>query len=317
VLQSLAAPIIFLLTVYLILARPFNLNTGFAALVGASAALAVGVISLPDVWTVAHIVWDATFALIAIVVISVVLDGAGLFRWASLKMAILSGGNGRVIFVAVTILGGGVSTLFTNDATVLILTPIIYEMLVALRFSQRMMLPYMMACGFVADTMSIPLVVSNLTNMITARYFELEFGRYALLMLLPSIASLGATLWVLLWYYRKEIPAQFDKTSVAKPESAIRDPFLFKAGIIVLCTMVVAFLLNSTLLDLPISMVIAAGAGLLLLATQKNRIVKPISVVWQAPWHIILFALGMYLVVYGFGRAGLTVALGNVLTWLA
>jgi len=100
------------------LVRPRNLNTGFAALIGAVAALAAGVITLSDVWSVGTIVWDATFALIGIVAISVILDGAGFFRFAALKMARMAGGNGRTIFIAVTLLGAFVSTFFTNDATV-------------------------------------------------------------------------------------------------------------------------------------------------------------------------------------------------------
>ena len=208
--QVVAAPAIFAFTLYLILARPRNLDTGVAAMVGAMLALLAGVITLADVRTVAGIVWDATFALIAIVVISVVLDQAGLFRWAALQMARRAGGNGRSIFLSVILLGAVVSTLFTNDATVLILTPIVYEMLAALGFDNRMMLPYMMACGFVADSMSIPLAVSNLTNMITARYFALDFGRFALLMLLPAVVCLGATVLVLRWYYRREIPSRYD-----------------------------------------------------------------------------------------------------------
>jgi arsenical pump membrane protein len=301
-----AAPAVFLFTLYLVLVRPRNLNTGLAAIIGAGLALLAGVITLTDVRTVAGIVWDATFALIAIVVISVILDQAGLFRWAALQMARRAGGNGRTIFLAVILLGAVVSTLFTNDATVLILTPIVYEMLAALGFDHQMMLPYMIACGFVADSMSVPLAVSNLTNMITARYFALGFGRFALLMLLPALACLGATLLVLRWYYRREIPEHYDQGAVAEPAGAIRDPFLFKVGLGVLGAMVVAFFLNSLLLSVPVSFVMAGGAVALMLATQKNRIVEPLTVLRQAPWHVIIFALGMYLVVYGVGRAGLT-----------
>jgi len=304
--QAVAAPAIFLFTLYLVLARPRNLGTGIAALIGALLALLFGVITLADVTTVAGIVWDSTFALIAIVIISVVLDQAGFFRWAALLMARRAGGNGQTIFTAVILLGALVSTLFTNDATVLILTPILYEMLRALGFDQRMMLPYMIASGFVADALSIPLAVSNLTNMITARYFAYPFARFAMLMLLPSVVALVATLVVLRWYYRREIPASYDQSAVADPAQAIRDPFLFKVGVGVLLAMVLAFFLNSAAGAIPVSFVIASGAAVLLLASRKNRVVQPVQVLKGAPWHVVIFALGMYLVVYGMGNAGLT-----------
>lgn len=315
--QALAAPAIFVVTLYLILARPRNLDTGAAALLGALLALAAGVITLADVTTVAGIVWDATFALIAIVVISAVLDGAGFFRWAALWMARWAGGDGRAIFGAVILLGALVSALFTNDATVLILTPIVYEMLAALGFDHRSMLPYMIACGFIADAMSIPLAVSNLTNMITVRYFDLGFARFALMMALPSLVCLAVSLLVLRWYYRRDLPDRYDQTVLPAPATAIKDPFLFRAGVAVLAAMVVAFFLNSALVSLPVSLVISAGAAILLIATLRNRVVRPMAVLRHAPWQVVLFAMGMYLVVYGMGNAGLTAWSAGWLGWLA
>ncbi len=315
--QALAAPAIFLFTLYLVLARPRRIDTGVAALIGALLALLFGVITLADVRTVAGIVWDSTFALIAIVIISVILDQAGFFRWAALLMARRAGGDGRMIFTAVILLGAFVSTLFTNDATVLILTPILYEMLRALGFDPRMMIPYMIASGFVADALSIPLAVSNLTNMITARYFAYPFARFAVLMLLPSLAALAATLLVLRWYYRRQIPARYDQSVLPEPTKAIRDPFLFRVGAGVLVAMVVAFFLNSAAGAIPVSFVIASGAMILLVASRKNRVVRPMQVLRGAPWHVVIFALGMYLVVYGMGNAGLTTWAAGLLSRLS
>ncbi|MFZ5823226.1 MAG: arsenical efflux pump membrane protein ArsB [Bacillota bacterium] len=315
--QALTAPAIFLFTLYLVLARPRNLDSGLAALIGAVLALISGVITLADVTTVAGIVWDATFALIAIVIISVILDQAGFFRWAALLMARRAGGEGRAIFTAAILMGAFTSTLFTNDATVLILTPILYEMLRALGFDHRTMLPYLMASGFVADAMSIPLAVSNLTNMIAVRYFAFPFGRFALLMLIPSAVTLLATWLVLRWYYRREIPAMYDQSALPPPSSAIRDPFLFKTGLAVLTAMVLAFFLNSAVGSLPVSLVITTGAAILLAASSKNRVVRPVAVLKAAPWHVMLFALGMYLVVYGMGNAGLTGWAAGLLAQLA
>jgi arsenical pump membrane protein len=315
-LRPVLAVLIFLLTLYLVIAKPRNLNDGVSALLGAALSLLTGVIGLSDVLTVVHLVWDATFALIAIVVVSTVLDGAGFFRWAALQVARRAGGSGRAIFRAIILLGALVSTLFTNDATVLILTPIVYELLVALGFSPRQMLPYLVACGFVADAMSIPLAVSNLTNMIAARQFGLDFARYALLMLLPALATLAATLLVLRLYYRRELPDGYDRGALPDPASAIHDPFLFRVGAGVLALMVLAFFLNS-LWHFPVSFVIAAGAVVLLLATRRNRVVEPLAVLRGAPWHVILFASGMFLVVFGLAASGLTHLLAAGLTQLA
>ncbi|WP_374711761.1 arsenical efflux pump membrane protein ArsB [Symbiobacterium terraclitae] len=308
---------IFAGTLYLVIRRPRNLNTGISALLGALLALLAGAITLADVQSVVGIVWDATLALVAIMIISALLEQAGFFRWAALHMARHAGGSGRGVFVAVILLATAVSAFFTNDATVLIVTPIVLEMAEALGFGQRSFLPFAMACGFIADAMSIPLAVSNLTNMIVARFFDLSFARFALVMLLPSLACLLVTTAVLLWYYRREIPRRVDVSGLASPAAAIRDPFLFRVGMAVVSGMVLAFLLNRTLFEVPTSLVMSAGAILLLLASFRNRVVEPWRAIRQAPWHVVAFAVGMYLVVFAVGKAGLTDLTARALQGLA
>jgi len=297
---------IFAGTLFLVIRRPWNLNTGISAILGALLALLAGSITLVDVESVIGIVWDATLALVAIMVISALLEQAGFFRWAALHMARHAGGSGRELFVAVILLATAVSAFFTNDATVLIVTPIVLEMVEALGFGHRAFLPFAMACGFMADAMSIPLAVSNLTNMIVARYFDLSFARFALVMLLPSLACLGVTTAVLLWYYRRDIPRRVDSSGLAAPAGAIRDPFLFRVGVAVVCGMILAFLFNRTLIHVPTSVIMSAGALVLLLAAHRNRVVEPWRAIRQAPWHVVAFAVGMYLVVFALGKAGLT-----------
>ena len=102
--------------------------------------------------------------------------------------------GGRRLFVGVVLLAALVSALFTNDTTVLILTPIIYELLGALGIAHGRRLPYLMACGFSADAMSLPFPMSNLTNIIVADHYDLTFGRFTAMMALPSLAALGSSL---------------------------------------------------------------------------------------------------------------------------
>lgn len=314
--QLALAVAIFLLTLTLVLARPRGLDNGLAATLGAGLALVAGVVSWADVRHVVGIVWNATLALIGIIVISVLLDQAGFFRWAALHLARWAGGDGRRLLIYIILLGAFVSTFFTNDSTVLILTPIVYELLKALGITGRGALPYLMACGFIADAMSIPLSVSNLTNIIAADFFDLSFARFAGLMLLPAAATLAASLAALLWYYRRETPATCDSSALADPRLAVDDRFLFLTGIAVLLGMVVFFFAGHRL-GVPASAVMGTGAALLLLATRVNRVVQPWRVLRRAPWGVVVFSLGMYLVVFGMGKAGLTAASARLLGWLA
>ena len=128
------------------------------------------------------------------------------------------------------LLGAAVSALFANDGAALILTPIVISLLVALRFSAGATLAFVMAAGFIADTASLPLVVSNLVNIVSADYFGLGFAEYASVMVPVNIASVAATLLVLFLYFRRDIPRQYALDALKAPSEAIHDHATFKVG---------------------------------------------------------------------------------------
>ncbi|SDG82023.1 MULTISPECIES: arsenic transporter [unclassified Duganella] len=308
----LIAFLIFLATLILVIWQPRGLGIGWSASAGAAVALLAGVIHIADIPVVWHIVWNATGTFVAVIIISLLLDKAGFFEWAALHVARWGRGSGKRLFVLLVLLGAAVAALFANDGAALILTPIVIAMLRALRFSAKATLAFVMAAGFIADTASLPLVVSNLVNIVSADYFGIGFSRYAAVMVPVDLVAVAATLAALMWFFRKDIPANYDLAQLKAPAEAIHDRATFVTGWWVLGLLLVGFFWLEQL-GVPISAVAAAGAALLLVVAARGHKISTREVLGSAPWQVVVFSLGMYLVVYGLRNAGLTDYLTGVL----
>ena len=312
----LTALLIFIATITLVIWQPRGLGIGWSACLGAVAALLAGVVQFSDIPVVWHIVWNATATFIAIIITSLLLDEAGFFEWAALHVARWGGGRGRWLFVLIVLLGAAVSSVFANDGAALILTPIVMAMLLALGFSTGATLAFVMAAGFIADVASLPLVVSNLVNIVSADFFELGFKDYAAVMVPVNLAAVAAALAMLLVVFGREIPAAYDITQLREPKTAIKDIHTFTMGWVVLALLLIGFFALEPL-GVPISVVAAAGSTLLLVVAARGRVINVRSVLRGAPWQIVVFSLGMYLVVFGLRNQGLTAELAVLLDHFA
>ena len=312
----LAALLIFLATIVLVIWQPRGLGIGWSATLGAVVALLSGVVHLGDIPVVWQIVWNATAAFIAIIIISLLLDEAGFFEWAALHVARWGGGKGRMLFALIILLGAAVAALFANDGAALILTPIVMAMLLALGFSPAATLAFVMAAGFIADAASLPLVVSNLVNIVSADFFNIGFNDYAAVMIPVNIVAIIASLVVLSIYFRRSIPAHYDVNQLKQPNEAIRDAATFRFGWVVLVLLLVGFF-GLEPLGVPVSAVAAAGALLLLAVAARGHVISTRKVIREAPWQIVVFSLGMYLVVYGLRNQGLTEHIARLLDYCA
>lgn len=312
----LLAGIIFMLTIILVIWQPKGLGIGWSASFGALLALLSGVVQVGDIPVVWHIVWNATATFIAIIIISLLLDESGFFEWSALHVARWGGGSGRLLFSYIILLGAVVAALFANDGAALILTPIVIAMLLALGVSRGATLAFVMAAGFIADTASLPLIVSNLVNIVSADFFGLGFNEYAAIMVPVNLAAIAATLVMLHLFFRKDIPVTYEVSQLKVPKEAIRDLPTFKTGWWVLALLLLGFF-GLEPLGVPVSLISAAGALILLAVAKKGHGINTGKVLRGAPWQIVIFSLGMYLVVYGLRNAGLTDGLSALLNLFA
>ena len=301
----LLASSIFFLTLLFIISQPKGLKIGTSAVIGAVVSLLAGVVSFGDILDVSAIVWDATLAFIGIIILSMILDEIGFFEYAALKMARLSRGNGQLMFVYILLLGAVVSALFANDGAALILTPIVLAKIKHLKLKPLSVFAFLMAGGFIGDSASNPLVISNLTNIVTAGYFHIGFSEYAARMFLPNLLSIVASIGILWLYFRKDIPRTIDISSLASPESVIKSRPMFILSWFFLSVLMFAYFMGERY-HLPISLFALGGAILFLLIATYFKATKPMMTIKAAPWQIVWFSIGLYVVVYGLKNAGLT-----------
>lgn len=313
---------IFLLTLTLVIWKPRGLGIGFSAMFGALLALATGVVTLQDLPTVWALVWNATFTLIALVIISLILDAAGFFRWLALALARVGLGRGRLLFCLVILLGALVTALLTNDGATLIWTPTVMEMLLLLGFNRRATLAFVFATGFIADATSSPLVVSNLVNIISADYFRISFLRYALVMVPVNGVAIAFCLALLWFYFDRDIPQHYNQSTLPLPATAIRDPLVCQWSLPILGSLLIGYFVAAPL-SIPVSVI--AGLNALIMLSLAGRwfhkeqatVIDIRKILQEAPWQVILFSLGMYVVVIGLHNDKISSLLTQQLVYLS
>ncbi|MNU98462.1 Arsenical pump membrane protein [compost metagenome] len=148
-------------------------------------------------------------------------------------------------------------------------------------------------------------MVSNLVNIVSADYFDLGFSEYAAIMVPVNFVAVATTLVVLYWFFRRDIPRHYALDDVMDPRRAVRDPLTFRVGWIVLALLLIGLFALEPL-GIPISAIAAVCAAMLFAVAARGHVISTRRVLREAPWQVVIFSLGMYLVVYGLKNAGLT-----------
>lgn len=300
-------------TVALVIWQPFNIDAAWAAALGAVVALLTGLVKFSDLGVLWGATWNATLTLVSLIALSLLLDAAGFFRWLALHVARWGGGSGQRLLMLLVLFSALVSAIFANDGGVLILTPIVLELAELLELRRDATIVLALAVGFVVDAASLPLTISNLTNIIAADTLHLGFADYARTMLPVNLAVVAACVVVLLLFSRRSLPRRYSLDHLPEPGSAVKSWGVFKAGWVVTpLLMVGAFAAEH--FHLPLSAVVGGCALLVWLVAGQSQNIASRQVLRHAPWNVVVFSLAMYLVVYSLRYAGITAQYGD---WLA
>jgi arsenical pump membrane protein len=307
------AGVIFVATLTLIMLRPKQLNEALAALGGGIAMVVAGIVSPLQAAQTLLGDWNIFLFFLGILALSALAERAGFFDWLAACAAGLAHGSTRRLYLNVFLLGALISAFLSNDATALLLTPIVYSLVTRLRLSA---LPFMFACTFIADTASFLLPVSNPLNIIVLSHFRLGLLPFLRLLLLPSLLVISMNIGAFCFLFRRETRGTFDVKRLGTPASAIRNPRFFRYVTIILVVVALAYVVLS-LVQLPLSLVAIGGAVLLLLGALRWKQVEWKALGKEISWSIFGFIAGMFLVVQGIENIGLTQHFAQFLTQIA
>lgn len=302
-----------LLTLAGIMTRPFRWNESRIAMTGAAALLFLGLIRPGDAASTLLREWNTFLFFLGMMGLSALAETAGLFDWLAVQAARLARGSAARLFLNVFLLGTAISMIFTNDATALILTPVVYVLVSKLRLP---VLPYMFACTFIADTASFLLPISNPINIIVLSHYPLDLLSFLRLLFLPSLVVIAINVGIFYLLYRSQLKGTFNLEHLPTVEKAVKHKAYFRYTLWVLAIVAPSYVIASAFL-FPLSTVAVAGALLLLAGALFWKRTTVVAAGERISWSIFGFIAGMLIVVRAIAETGLTMKLGALLLRLS
>jgi arsenical pump membrane protein len=311
--KALLSSLVALLTLVGIMTRPFRWNEARIAMGGAGALLLLGLISPADAVFTLIRDWNTFFFFLGMMALSVLAETASLFDWLGVQAARLAGKSAARLFLNVFLLGTFISMVFSNDATALVLTPIVYVLVTKLRLP---VLPYLFACTFIADSASFLFPISNPINIIILSRHPMDLLTFLRLLFLPGVVVIGINIGIFFLLYREHLKGSFDVARLSSPEKAVKHKAYFRYTCCVLALVAPAYVAASAV-QFPLSSVAMAGAVLLLAGALCWRRTTLLEVGRGISWSIFGFIAGMFIVVRAVEHTGLTAKFGNLLMHLS
>lgn len=297
-MSILLAGAILVATLVLVLTRPKEIGEAWWAVLGGGLTLVLGLVSLRQAWGILRETEDALLLLVGMMALSAVAERAGFFEWAASLTARAGRGSVFSLYGFVFLVGTVVTATLSLDATAIVLTPIVYGMAVRLRLSP---MPFMFACVYTANTASLFLPVSNLTNLLAYGKFDLGFARFGLVMLLPAVLAVLVNFLIFTRLFRNDLQGTYRNEGLSFTPENRRFFALATAGILVV---LVAFFV-APLFGAPIGLVALAAGVIVAAVSWISGWVGLREVAGSISWGIIALVVGLFLVVQGVENVGL------------
>ena len=314
--------LVFLMTMLVIFWRPREINEAWPASVGAGIIFITGIVSLEDILDIISKIGGASLTIMATIVMAVILESFGFFHWAAARLASLSKGSGHRLYWYILLLCFLMTLLFNNDGSILITTPILLLLLRNLRLKPHQQIPYLLSGALIATASSAPIGVSNIVNLIALNIIDMSLYMHTAMMFVPATLGLLFMSWLMYMVVRNKLPKKLSDASYDIEESFFikhfhplkgklsvetkrkRTRFMLKVLLFVFIMRCLLFV--ASYVSIPIELVAVIGSFILLLWRWYHLRTNPIDILKKTPWHILVFAFSMYVIIYGLHNAGLT-----------
>ena len=222
--------------------------------------------------------------------------------------------SAKALFIALCILCALCSVVLANDGAILILTPLVLGLFLrAKSVDTNAVLAFLFAISFVCDASSNALIISNLTNIITANYFALGFADFAKTMFLPNLLGFLTALLLFLLVFRKALRANLTFRAPTTPKLSSK----FFAFYLALLAFFVASFFISREFKLPLSLNCLVFALFLLVILWRKAPKKATTALKNAPFSIIIFVFGLFVVVFALSKLDINEATTALLSTLS
>jgi arsenical pump membrane protein len=328
-IQTLFTLFVFIATVVFIIWRPFGISESVPTAVGATLFFITGIVPIIDIYDIVTIVSGAAITILSTIVMSIVMESVGFFRWAAFNLANKAKGSGIALFWYINLLCFLMTLFFNNDGSILITTPIIIQTLTILNLKTNQKIPYLLSGVLTATGSSAPIGVSNLANLIALKIVGLDLNQYVEMMFVPSMIGIAAMLFLLFFYFKKSIPQripilpkefvnQMTAYYANEPHRKTYHPLAINPAyqqaidwkMFRICILIVVVIRASFFILTPFGIATEwpaiVGAILLIMVRWYRKKIGPYDVLKRTPWHILVFAFSMYVIVYGLHNAGMT-----------
>ena len=281
--ESLAG-LLLVATLVCAIIRPWGLPEALVAVPAAGLLLLLGVLPLSEAAAEVRSLAPTIGFLAAVLLLATFSDRFGLFEAAGAWMATGSRGRPVTLLALVFAVASTVTAVLSLDATVVLLTPVVFATVARLRLRPK---PHIYACTHLANSASLLLPVSNLTNLLAFSASGLSFARFGATMALPWLAAIAVEWLVLRRFFAADLVGHTEASVVPRRPAPVY-------ACLVLGLTLVGFFLTSVFDVAPAFAALGGAVALgVPLLRSRRATVRDVGVALQVPFLAFVLALGL------------------------